>query len=250
MHTAICTFDNPADARKAVDRLLSSGYDRNDVHLEYRHADGTPMDSTEPERVKARGESGVLMHGEPSAPGQGTDNWDSLEREVAMDSSRLRRLGHFFGRLFGRDEGAETAAGTYSRAVERGHCVVMVDAHSEEEAERAQQMLHGMEARDLTRVHRAGQPPLRDVVAERQAMGTSPMEETFGTARGDMGESHDMDMRQQRDIPMEREVAAESERAIASQGWGEQRRLDVVEGNKPIASPDIPAAHEPTDKPR
>jgi hypothetical protein len=249
MHTAICTFNNPADARRAVDRLLASGYDRSDVHMEYRHADGTPMGTTEPERVETRGEGGVLMHGEPSSPGQATDNWDSLEREVAMDSSRLRRLGHFFGRLFGRDEGAG-AAGTYSRAVERGHCVVIVDAHSEDEAERAQQMLHGMEARDLTRVHRAGHPPLRDVVAERQAMGASPMEESFGTARDDMGASHNMDMRQERDIPMEREVAAESERAIASQGWGEQRRLDVVEGDKPIASPDIPAAHEPTDKPR
>lgn len=250
MHTAICTFDNPSDARRAVDRLLQSGYDRNDVHMEYRHADGRPMGTTEPERVATRGEGGVLMHGEPSAPGQANDQWDGLEREVAMDSSRLRRLGHFFSRLFGRDDGAD-AAGTYSRAVERGHCVVIVDAHSEDDAERAQQMLHGMEARDLTRMHRAGHPPLRDVVAERQAMGgASPMEQSFGTARGDMGASHNMDMRQERDFPSEREVAAESERAIASQGWGEQRRLDVVDENKPIASPDIPAAHEPTDKPR
>lgn len=249
MHTAICTFDNPADARRAVDRLLQSGYDRSDVHLEYRHADGTPMDTPPAGRADTRGDSGVLMHGEPSAPGQANDQWDGLEREVAMDSSRVRRLGHFFNRLFGRDEGAG-AAGTYSRAVERGHCVVIVDAHSEDEAERAQQMLHGMEARELTRVHRAGHPPLRDVVAERQAGGATPMEESFGTARGDMGASHNMDMRQERDIPGEREVAAETERAIASQGWGEQRRLDVVDEDKPIASPDIPAAHEPSDKPR
>jgi hypothetical protein len=251
MHTAICTFDNPADAKRAVDRLLQSGYDRSDVHMEYRHADGTPMDTDPAARAHARrdGDSGVLMHGEPSAPGQANDQWDGLEREVAMDSSRLRRLGDFFGRLFGRDDGSRHA-GTYANAVERGHCVVIVDAHSEDEAERAQQMLHGMEAHDLARVHRAGHPPLRDVVAERQAMGTGAMEESFGTARGDMGASHNMDMRQERDPAMERESLADRERAMASQGWGEQRRLDVVEDDKPIASPDIPAAHDPSDKPR
>jgi hypothetical protein len=40
------------------------------------------------------------------------------------------------------------------------------------------------------------------------------------------------------------------ERAIASQGWGEQRELKVVDDDRPIASPDIPSAHEGRDKPR
>ena len=105
MHTAICTFEHRADADRAVERLLQSGFDRTDVHLEYLHADGTPVrEGQEP-----------LMHGEPAAPGQANDRWDVMEREVAMDPSRLHRLGQFFERLFGRDEGA--------RAARRGRCL-------------------------------------------------------------------------------------------------------------------------------
>lgn len=239
MHTAICTFDNPADAERAVERLVQSGFDRNDVHMEYRRADGTPMnDGGSVRRTASGGEP--LMHGEPAAAGQANDQWDGMEREVAMDPSRVRRLGHFFSRLFGLDDGAGHA-GTYSGAVERGHCVVVVDAHSEDEAERAQQMLHGLEARELARVHRAGHPPLRDIVGERQALGDSSMEQRFGTAREDMAPIHNMDVRAEGEMPRER--------AVASQGWGEQRRLDVVDEDKPIASPDLRPG-DLDDKPR
>jgi hypothetical protein len=44
MHTAICTFDDPAQAEQAVNRLLQSGFDRHAVHMEHRHPDGSPMD--------------------------------------------------------------------------------------------------------------------------------------------------------------------------------------------------------------
>jgi hypothetical protein len=47
----------------------------------------------------------------------------------------------------------------------------------------------------------------------------------------------------------ERPMEHEPERAIASQGWGEQRRLEVVDDDKPIASPDLRPAR-PEDKPR
>ena len=52
---------------------------------------------------------------------------------------------------------------------------------------------------------------------------------------------------------LEGERAAEErmpERAIASQGWGEQRELKVVDDDRPLASPDIASAHEDGDKPR
>lgn len=157
-----------------------------------------------------------------------------------MDPSRLHRLGHFFSRLFGADEGAGHAA-SYSGAVERGHCVVVVDGHDEEEADRAQALLHGMEARDMNLVHRAGQRPLRDIVGERQA---TDMEQQFGTARADMGDSHNMDVRAEGEFPRERE------RAMASQGWGEQRKLDIVDEDTPIASPSIRETPDRNDKPR
>lgn len=239
MHTAICTFENRAEAQRAVDRLLQSGFDRSDVHLEYRHPDGTPMGDGTDRRGKTGQEP--LMHGEPAAAGQANDNWDGMEREIGMDPSRLRRLGDFFHRLFGHDDGAAGHAASYSGAVERGLCVVVVDAHSEEEAERAQDMLHGFEATDMTRLHRAGHPPLRDIVGERQAMD---MEQQFGTARSEMGASHNMDVKREGEFPRERE------RAMASQGWGEQRSLDIVEDDQPIASPDLRTPEERNDKPR
>ena len=41
MHTAICTFEDRAQAEQAAERLVQSGFDRREVHVEHRHADGT-----------------------------------------------------------------------------------------------------------------------------------------------------------------------------------------------------------------
>ena len=43
MHTAICTFDTRTTAEQAVERLVQAGFDRDDIHMEYRHSDGSPM---------------------------------------------------------------------------------------------------------------------------------------------------------------------------------------------------------------
>jgi hypothetical protein len=223
MHTAICTFDDRANAEQAVERLVQAGFDRHDVHLEYRHADGSPMTEGK---------------GDEQGP---NDRFDGMEREVALDRSVVLRLGNFFGRLFAHDD-AHGHADAYSSAVDRGHCVVIVDGHDEAEAQRAQDLLLGMEAGDLNLVHRPGQRPLRDVVAERQASG---MESSFGTARSEMAPSHNMDVRREGEFfPEERTP----ERAIASQGWGEQRTIEVVDDDKPIASPDLRPGGD--DKPR
>lgn len=240
MHTAICTFENQAEAQRAVERLVESGFDRSDVHMEHRHADGSPMGGGHRTPL-SRDEP--LMHGEPAAPGQANDTWDTLEREIAVDPSVVRRLGNFFDRLFGQDRGAANSA-SYESAMDRGHCVVFVDAHSEEEAERAQSLLHGLNAADMSLFQRTGQRPLRDVVGERQATTTPGMEQSLGTARSGMGASRGTDVRAEGEFPAERE------RAMASQGWGEQRKLDLVEDDVPIASPDLRYRDEKDDKPR
>ncbi|MCD6078988.1 MAG: hypothetical protein K0R89_2932 [Ramlibacter sp.] len=126
---------------------------------------------------------------------------------------------------------------TYSGAMERGHCVVVVDAPSDAEAERAQNILLGMEAGDFNLVRRAGQRPLRDIVGEDRSPG---IEERFGTARSDMGETHNRDVRREGEFPRER--------AMASQGWGEQRTLDLVDDDQPIASPRLNSDRD--EKPR
>jgi len=203
MHTAICTFEDRGLAEQAVARLVQAGFARHDIHMEQRHPDGSPME-------------------------------ERRDHDVVGKFS-------FFERLFGAGKHAPHAQ-AYSSALEKGLYVVMVEHQDEAHAARAQDVLHGMEARDVNLVHRAGERPLRDVVAERE--GTD-MERSFGTARSDMGGGHDRDLKREGEFfPPERE----SERAIASQGWGEQRKLESVDEDKPIASPDIPAAHE--DKPR
>jgi hypothetical protein len=211
MHTAICTFDDRATAEQAVQRLVQAGFDRQDVHIQHRNADGS--------LIKEEGE----------------DLWDGMEREVAVGHRVAEGLG-FLSRLFGQDDAAGHRS-TYSSAMERGHCVVLVDASSDEEAERAQNVLLGMNPDDLNLVRRAGQPPLRDIVGQ----GRSPtIEERFGTARSDMGEAHNRDERREGEFPRER--------AMASQGWGEQRTLDLVDDDQPIASPRLKSDRD--DKPR
>ena len=141
MHTAICAFDRRDQAEQALDSLVRSGYARHDVHIEHKHA-----------------------HGDGQT---GTDRWDGMEREVAVDRGVLASFGNFFASLLGRDN-PSGHVDTYAQHVERGSYVVVVDAQDEAEAERARTLLHGMEAGDLNVVHRAEQRPLRDIVGVRQ----------------------------------------------------------------------------------
>ena len=215
MHTAICTFDDRATAEQAVKRLVEAGFDRHDVHIQHRQADGSLM--TE----------------------ESENRWDGMEREVAVGHRVAETLG-FFASLFGQDAVGHTAP--YYRAVERGQCVVLVDASSDVEAQRAQNTLLGMEAGDFKLVPRAGQP-LRNLVGD----GASPgIEERFGTARADMGESRNREVERERE--RERAVVRELERATASQGWGEQRTLNLVDDDQPIASPRLQPNRD--EKPR
>ena len=139
MHTAICSFDNHAQAERAAERLLAAGFDRHDIHLQRRAAEGE------------------------AAPEN--DAWDALEREVAVDRSRVKAFGDFFGRLFGRDEHAEHSR-TYSGAVERGCTVLVVDVDDEAEARRAHALMQELTAGDPNVIHRPTQPPVRELVGE------------------------------------------------------------------------------------
>ena len=141
MHTAICAFDDRAQAEQARDSLVRAGFARHDVHIEHKDLHAERRDAN--------------------------DRWDGMEREVAVDRGVLSSFGHFFTSLFGRDN-PSGHVDTYSQHVERGSYVVVVDAHDEAEAQRARTMLQGMEAGDLNVVHRAEQRPLRDIVGMRQ----------------------------------------------------------------------------------
>ena len=234
MHTAICTFEDRALAEQAVERLQRSGFDRSAIHMEHRHADGSPMQAG---RTGTDRDQRGLLEG-TDFPGERY----TQEHEIALGPRLAQTIG-FFHNLFGRDHSAH--ADTYAGAVDRGLYVVMVEGRDEAEAERAQNALHGMEMGNYNMVHRAGQRPLRDVVAEHR--GTSDIERSFGTARSDMGATHNEDVRIEGQFAPS-DSRMEAERAMASQGWGEQRRLDVVDDDRPIASPDLP--RKDSDKPR
>ena len=199
MHTAICTFEDRTLAEQAVERLVQAGYARHDIHLEQRHPDGSPM--------------------------------EQRDRDVVGKFS-------FFERLFGAGKHAPHAD-SYSKAVEQGLYVVLVEHEDEAEDARAQDVLHGMEARDVNVLHRAGQPPLRAVVTQREAgdMGAS-----FGTARTEMGGSHAAGVKGPEGEFFPAERSRELERPIASRGgWGEQDTLQVVNEDRPISSPSLPS---------
>jgi hypothetical protein len=141
MHTTLCAFDDRARAEQARDSLLQSGFALHDVHIEHKHAPAETRDAN--------------------------DAWDGQEREIAVDRGVLSNFGHFFASLLGRDN-PSGHADTYSQHVERGAYVVVVDADSEADAQRARGVLHGLQAGHMNVVHRQEQRPLRDIVARRR----------------------------------------------------------------------------------
>jgi hypothetical protein len=166
MQTLISVFDDRSRARKAVDRLVRSGFTYDDVHL--KEADELGEAATEEERAQNREIGERTMH--------------TAEREVAVDRGVLDSLAHFFVSLFGEDDGKKAADG-YRKSVERGHSVVVVDARTDQEAETAALVLHeqgavdvedhamigGVPARPGVRMYRRDAlPTLRDLAKQRQ----------------------------------------------------------------------------------
>ncbi|MBI5277103.1 MAG: hypothetical protein HY854_11640 [Burkholderiales bacterium] len=136
MHTVLCAFTDPAAADRAVDRLVDAGFSREDIHKQHRdlHVDSA----------------------------MSTEDWDGMEREVAVDRHVLEAIGNFFSNLFGQDH-KQGHAGTYAELVKRGECVVVVDAEDELRAQRAAALLDGAGGRDRNIVPRSHKR-LKDIV--------------------------------------------------------------------------------------
>ncbi len=182
MHTAICAFDDKGRAEQAVDSLVGAGFARHDMHIEHKE-----------------------LRAERPA---GSDRWDGMEREIAVDRGVVSSFGHFFTSLFGRDN-PSGHVDTYAQHVERGNYVVVVDAHDTAGAERARTLMHELQAGDVNVVHRPEHPPLRDIVGMRQ-------EGLRDEGAGMVERSREPSESWSNDAPVNDTTGIERERALAS----------------------------------
>jgi stress response protein YsnF len=106
--TVIGAFDDEARAQRAVQQLVSEGFDRSNIHVERGQAAGA--------------------------------------QPRAETTEEHPRSGGFFSWLFGEDDTYEPQRNTYNEAVRRGSSVVVVDVDSDQDAERAVACLHGQGA--------------------------------------------------------------------------------------------------------
>ncbi len=142
MHTAICSFEHRDIALRARDRLLESGFDKRDVHLQHRG----PTDS--------------------DAMGEDPRAWEGTDREIAASRDMVDKVAGFFVHLFGADRNRGEHE-VYEKAVDRGFTVVVVDTEDEAEAARARALLHDLQAADLNVIHRPDQQRVHEIVGER-----------------------------------------------------------------------------------
>lgn len=114
-NTVIGVYDSYAQAESAMNELLSSGFSRSDVRL----------------------------NPEPSGSEQGaTISTDEQPQEHG--------IGHFFRSLFGMEEHERHEHhDLYAEAVRRGSCVLAVDAASDEQRERATEIMNRHDPIDI-----------------------------------------------------------------------------------------------------
>jgi hypothetical protein len=199
MHTALCAFHDHATAERARDLLLRSGFTRQDVHLQHsdaaRHA--SDDDETRQEMLRHRG---------------------GVEHEIALDQGLVERVTGFFGHLFGPGHPQRE---TWDGHVDSGRTVVVVDAHDEDEAQRARRLMEQLQAADSNVLYRPTQRPVRDILADTPMaadtpLSTQPMAQTHGNGWNDRRAPASND----------RSIGSTEERAVAS---GEQRAMPTSE---------------------
>ncbi|WP_225984437.1 YsnF/AvaK domain-containing protein [Noviherbaspirillum aerium] len=111
-NTVVGVYDSYAQAQNAMNELLSAGFSRSDVQLS------------------------------PDADGMTTSD------STASTDSSSGGIGGFFRSLFGMDEHHEHRD-IYSEAVRRGSCVLSVNAASEEQRDRATEIMNRFDPVDI-----------------------------------------------------------------------------------------------------
>lgn len=128
MHTTICAFDERADAEQAMELLVQAGFPRYDMHVELRAA------ATE-------------------GPGMRRGS-----RLPAADRGTEEAFGRFMATLLGEDHPTRHVD-SHAEQVERGSYVLVVDAHTQGQAELVRRLLRELDADDLHAVDDLQRPP-------------------------------------------------------------------------------------------
>jgi hypothetical protein len=146
MHTVISAFNDREAAQAAMDRLAQSGFERRDMHLEHRG-----------------------VHGDGTSGGIGREQWEGMEREVAVGRNALRNYGAFFASVLGVDN-PSGHVDTYAQHVERGGYVLVVDTHEPLDAQRCNALMRELGGVDSHMADRTAghHRSIRDIVADRQ----------------------------------------------------------------------------------
>jgi len=149
MQTVISVFDDRETAQRAVERLTEAGFAPDDVHLEASDASSTySSGTTDMSGATATGARGGVTGTSTTSTGTMGEH-----RTGGDDKGVMESIGDFFSNLFGADSDADSRyrgqADSYSEVVRRGSYVLVVDANSEEEAERAADMMSELGAVDI-----------------------------------------------------------------------------------------------------
>lgn len=135
MQTIVAAFDEPAAAQRAIDSLITGGFDRNAVHMQAGYSTGSTGKSN---NVGMSGTTGM------NSPTGAVGGSASMSTSPAQHQGFLAGVENFFSNLFGDDHDTTSTAqtGKYTEVVRRGSSVVAVDATSDTEAERATDILY------------------------------------------------------------------------------------------------------------
>jgi hypothetical protein len=131
--TVIGFFDNASEAQRAVEQLQSRGFSRDRIDLS-RGSGSTGHTSTT--------SGGITNPKDPNTVAV-TDEGRTVDRE----GRNTNRITDFFNSLFGGSD--DDDAGRYSHVAQRADAIVTVHAHSNEEAERAADILDDAGAVDV-----------------------------------------------------------------------------------------------------
>lgn len=124
MQTVICAFETQQAAQRAMNRLIESGFSKQNVYLEAGSTSGMGTSSS-------------------------AASTSTTSRSQTHDEGFMSSVGNFFSGLFGDDSDSSSAAGTYSEAVRRGNTVMAVDVMDEAEEEQAADIMQECGALDI-----------------------------------------------------------------------------------------------------